>query len=325
MEYENFYYGLQNKSTITKQIKELINEDGWNNYYSFKAKPISNSIIDQDPFFRWLRLRYKFRGAILKIDPFTVYNWHTDDRRGVCINMRLNLEAQSISAFETNQKGLLSTFHELKYEQDTYYLFNPQVTHFVVNCDTPRYIFSIEFEKEINKLNYSDLLEDIKFNWENKYNENTLFNRIKIDNFNAIKKQLHSNLAPMIKSNYSVKQFDVLTEDLQQCDLLNDEMNRLRLFKHWLKTTVYVINDNEFNLYSDIKDESYKYSLLLPLNQDCLIKFFDHKNKEIKKCSLYGPSIVNEIVPNYSYFEGPKPLILVKIRLNKTANLNFKK
>lgn len=324
MEFRNFYYGLEHKSQIVDDVKKLIDGDGWRNYYAFKAKPIPTEIVDKDPFFRWLRQRYKFRCAILNIAPNTIYDWHTDDRRGVCINMKLSTDDRSTSAFELERSSLSVKFHELQYEPNTYYVFNPQVTHFVINHHTERYIFSVEFERDDVSLSYEDLLEDIKFNWEHKYDENTLFNKINIENYGDLRKKISSYLLPKIKDKVGKTQFDLDRHILEECQELTDALNPTKLFNHCVTSTVYVIGANEYNLYSDILEEKYNKSILFPVNQDCTIKFFDNNNNLIKTGILNGPAIINERIPHVSVSEGFKPLVLFKIKLNKVLNLKFK-
>jgi hypothetical protein len=43
-------------------------------------------------------------------------------------------------------------FSELKYNKNTFYLFNSQYLHQVINFSEPRYLFTIEFAQDRNSL-----------------------------------------------------------------------------------------------------------------------------------------------------------------------------
>ena len=62
-------------------------------------------IIFEDDFFKWLVKRYHFVAGILKLDPYTCYDWHTDTRRGVGINMLLTTNQRSFCVFTENKNN----------------------------------------------------------------------------------------------------------------------------------------------------------------------------------------------------------------------------
>jgi hypothetical protein len=161
------YYELINKSNITQRLLDTAhNSSQWIDYYNFKAKLVPPEMLFEDEFFKWLVKRYDFIAGILKLDPYTCYDWHTDTRRGVGINMLLTPEARSICAFTHNKEDAVFKIEELKYKPSTYYLFNTQVPHTVYNFETTRYLLSIEFAKDKNELTFDDLIKDIKVNYE---------------------------------------------------------------------------------------------------------------------------------------------------------------
>jgi hypothetical protein len=114
----------------------------------------------------WLSHRFSFVAGILKLDPYICYDWHTDTRRGVGINMLLTPEARSICAFAPNKEGAVFKIEELKYKPSTYYLFNTQVPHTVYNFETTRYLLSIEFAKDKEQLTYEKLLKEVMVDYE---------------------------------------------------------------------------------------------------------------------------------------------------------------
>jgi hypothetical protein len=162
------YYELLNKSSITSKLLDVAhNSDEWLDYFNFKAKLIPPEILFQDEFFVWLKQRYDFVGGILKLDPYTCYDWHTDTRRGVGINMLLTPNMRSVCVFKDNENyDQVFKIKELVYKPTTYYLFNTQTEHAVMNFEATRYLVSIEFAKERHQLSFEDLLIDIRTNYE---------------------------------------------------------------------------------------------------------------------------------------------------------------
>ena len=161
------YYEIGRKSTIKDEVFDFaISPSEWMPYYNFDAKQLPHELIYQDEFFRWLSQRYSFIAGVLRLDPYTCYNWHTDTRRGVGINMLLTPNTRSFCAFAFDLNQLVFKIEELKYKPNTYYLFNTQVPHTVYNFETTRYLLSVEFAKDKDELSFNDLLKDIQTNYE---------------------------------------------------------------------------------------------------------------------------------------------------------------
>jgi hypothetical protein len=161
------YYELEKKSTITQSLIDTAHDSTeWIDYFNFKARLVPPEILFQDEFFIWLVKRYDFIAGILKLDPYTCYDWHTDTKRGVGINMLLTPHARSFCAFAPKKSEQVFKIEELSYKPMTYYLFNTQVNHTVYNFETTRYLLSIEFAKEKHELSFEDLLVDIRTHYE---------------------------------------------------------------------------------------------------------------------------------------------------------------
>ena len=161
------YYELINKSTITQSLLDVAhNSTEWIDYFNFKAKLVPPEVLFEDEFFKWLVKRYDFIAGILKLDPYVCYDWHTDTRRGVGINMLLTPHSRSFCAFKFDIDQPVFKIEELKYKPSTYYLFNTQVEHTVYNFETTRYLMSIEFAKDKDQLSFNDLVKDIQTNYE---------------------------------------------------------------------------------------------------------------------------------------------------------------
>jgi hypothetical protein len=114
-----------------------------------------------DPILYMLGMQHKLAVGIIRLDPHTTYDWHTDTRRGVSINMLLN-NAKSNCLFSVSEAEATHSFVELKYRLGSYYLFNNQVPHMVLNFNESRYLMSVEFEADKNELTFDKLLGKMK-------------------------------------------------------------------------------------------------------------------------------------------------------------------
>ena len=93
MEHQPPYYRIPYlpgiMGTLDKALVDSTEED-WVEHYSFKALPLDvESLIKEDPLLSWLNAIHPFSAGILSMDPWSYYDWHTDERRGVSINMML--------------------------------------------------------------------------------------------------------------------------------------------------------------------------------------------------------------------------------------------
>jgi hypothetical protein len=161
------YYEIGRKSTIKDEVFDFaISPTEWMPYYKFDAKQLPHELIYKDNFFVWLSQRYNFIAGVLKLDPYTCYNWHTDTRRGVGVNMLLTPNTRSFCVFSADTEQLVFKIEELKYKPNTYYLFNTQVPHTVYNFETTRYLLSVEFAKDCDELSFENLVKDVQQNYE---------------------------------------------------------------------------------------------------------------------------------------------------------------
>ena len=156
------YYEIPNKSVIAKEVLDFaLNTKNWQEYYNFKAVQVPNEIIAKDPFLNKLAFVHQFMAGIVRLDPHVCYDWHTDTRRGVGVNMLLNPEINSHCLFAKDE-GVQFPFEELPYKPDTYYLFNTQTRHTVFNFDQPRYLFTLEFLADKDQLSFNALYYQMK-------------------------------------------------------------------------------------------------------------------------------------------------------------------
>lgn len=116
---------------------------GWD---GFLLEP---DIYLSEPFLGALNEAFPIKfGGIIKMAPWMVYKWHQDRDRKGGVNMLLTGKDTSHCLFtsDLDEEHLQIPVSELYYKEDTFYLFNTQERHMVLNRDKIRYLFSIEFE-----------------------------------------------------------------------------------------------------------------------------------------------------------------------------------
>lgn len=158
------FHEIKTKSVITQAvINTAIRPDAqWVKYYNFDATRIPNDILALDPVLLAIGSKHPLMGGVVMLPPNTFYNWHKDDRRGVSINMVLNPhDGVSHCVFTPDKDVVVGEFVELQYQPDTYYVFNTQVDHMVLNFDKPRLLLTVEFGEDKNALSYDDLLLEL--------------------------------------------------------------------------------------------------------------------------------------------------------------------
>ena len=157
------YIPLPVKSSISEDLHDYaINALDWTQYYNFKAVPVPREILRRDSFLVKLAGKRVFHAGILRMEPNTCYNWHVDTDRKVGLNMLLSDDGDSRCLFMDGEPGVVFKTQELLYQPDTYYVFNTQVPHMVLNTARPRYLFSVEFLEADRRLTFDELCEDIK-------------------------------------------------------------------------------------------------------------------------------------------------------------------
>ena len=159
------YAIAQDTSLISKGLLEYalnVPAGHWVQYYNFIATPIPHEMLLAEPFLVHLASKRKFHAGVLCMQPNTCYNWHVDTDRKVGLNMLLSDDGNSRCMFLSGKPGVVFEVEELKYEPASYYVFNTQVPHMVLNTTQPRYLFSLEFLEEDRGLTFDELCKDIE-------------------------------------------------------------------------------------------------------------------------------------------------------------------
>jgi hypothetical protein len=154
----NCFYKFKTKSEVIANNYQTIIENlsnKWELYFGFEVIEIPNKIWIQESLLNKINKTFPILSVgITRLHPNQIYDLHIDENRGVCVNMKLNYNFYSECSFEVPGKTVI-----VPYEENTFFLFNNQLPHKVVNGDGTRYMFTIEFVKDKRELNYKTVLE----------------------------------------------------------------------------------------------------------------------------------------------------------------------
>jgi hypothetical protein len=145
---------IKTKSTeLALYLEDVISNQDlfWQEHFGFDAHPIENIWIKKELALNQIDAIHPIKQlGLLKIPSKSFYNWHVDDFRQSCINMLISKDHHSYSIFGDYKNSYYhNNIIELKYNPFTYYLFNNQKKHAVVNLDCKdRYLLSLYFEEE---------------------------------------------------------------------------------------------------------------------------------------------------------------------------------
>jgi len=147
---ENCYASLKEKSSVVVDYCKKIIENKdllWYSYFGFNINLVPRKIVLQEPVLAKINEKFAInRAAVVMMEPYQNYLWHSDLYRDACINMLLSCDHTSHCLFGIKKDEQSFYFHELKYAPSTFYIFNNKFQHSVINFEQKRYLFSIEFE-----------------------------------------------------------------------------------------------------------------------------------------------------------------------------------
>lgn len=150
---------LQKAEGIVDYVSWVVQQDlPWGKHFGFDAQPISEYWIEEEPALRTVHACAPIKQlGLLRVPQQSMYDWHTDEYRLSCLNLLISQDHHSHTLFGGQRDHINKDICELKYEPRTYYLFNNQVEHCVINLDGPRYLISLYFEQETPYQELKDL------------------------------------------------------------------------------------------------------------------------------------------------------------------------
>lgn len=151
------YHEITQKAEFLPQyFKDNFDSFTWNKYFQFDAVELPiQLVLDNEPILKKLHKTFEIEGVgFLRVTKHSTYNWHKDKNRGVTINLLVSTPETSHCIFARDSDSIVSNITELKYEPNTFYIFNTQVSHMVINTGEDRYMFSVRFKLNREKLSY---------------------------------------------------------------------------------------------------------------------------------------------------------------------------
>ena len=146
--------------TQTKKLKNYFKEMPVDEIIS-GLKFANSRWIDKDAGLTSLHKLYPLKMlGLLRIPPNSIYDWHKDEYRLSTVNMLIKHD-HSHCLFGKSRDNYYINITELSYQPYTYYLFNNQQYHSVLNFNKPRYLFSLYFDKELDYTSLKELLHPI--------------------------------------------------------------------------------------------------------------------------------------------------------------------
>ena len=138
----------------------LVTANIWARHYGLDIMAVSDEIWYKEPLLRRITQRFPIEvGFIVRIPPNNSYNWHTDGTRAAGINLKLTAESRSHTLFAENVDEWNDSFTELDYEFKSFYLFNTQHRHCVLNFDSYRYLFTLQFVQTKDQITYKEIYD----------------------------------------------------------------------------------------------------------------------------------------------------------------------
>ena len=133
----------------------------WSDRLGFDYVVIEKNIWINEPILDLINKKFPVGACIvMKMEKNDIYEWHRDADRGVCINMLLTHDHFSECFFYDKKETII-----LDYQPNKFYLFNNQKFHRIKNYEKTRYLFSVCFLDEKDKLDYNTI-----YTWMNTNN-----------------------------------------------------------------------------------------------------------------------------------------------------------
>jgi hypothetical protein len=158
---DQYFKKFKTQSTnIASIAPALVTVDLWAKQFGLDIMIVSDEIWYNEPLLRTITQKFPIEiGSIIRIPPNTVYNWHVDGTRAAGINLKLSGDGISHSLFGETVDEWNDTFTELKYDYKSFYLFNTQHKHSVINFDSYRYMFSVQFAQTKDQITYQEIYD----------------------------------------------------------------------------------------------------------------------------------------------------------------------
>lgn len=169
---DNYYFEISESYQNIDSVKKFIPTATWEWVPYMSVASNFHESIQVDPFIKDIVEQFNGKFKLYKIPAKQVYHWHRDFKVGCSLNMVLE-EYNSHSLFTLSERDKMSAegsttyvepIIELIYKPETWYIFNSQERHTVINLDSrDRVLFTLIMPKQTN---YHDVLS-----WYKEYSK----------------------------------------------------------------------------------------------------------------------------------------------------------
>lgn len=161
-----FYKITTNTNNITDYFKNNFEKLSWHEHESlWNLALVPLDVLLENNVLYTIHKKFEIEGAgFIKMDSEECYKWHKDFSRGPAINMHMNpFDCLSLCLFQTNELNKERIkYISLNYQPETFYLFNTQVEHMILTFSRTRYLFTLQFKKTKEELEYNEVLNFLK-------------------------------------------------------------------------------------------------------------------------------------------------------------------
>jgi hypothetical protein len=161
---DDLFYEINSTPDYLEEVRNFSKTAEWTwvpfmnisiNFQNTLGKKISKS----DIFLSNLQTKFSGTLRLYMFPRMTVYNWHRDSAMGCSLNLVME-DYNSSSLFTRSNQSILNEVIQLPYKKNTWYLFNSQILHSVVNLDQKdRILLTFTFPKNVS---YDEVLSYIK-------------------------------------------------------------------------------------------------------------------------------------------------------------------
>lgn len=148
------------ESSLVKQFIGFFKLLPLREHTGFQTHPVEKKYWSNESLLSKINKNFPIeKCGLLRMDPYTCYDWHTDVTRGVCINWLVEHQ-NSYCLFGEKIDDINLNIIRIPYESNKFFLFNNQIPHTVTNFEGHRYMFTVVFDKQKDDLCYKDV-----YNW----------------------------------------------------------------------------------------------------------------------------------------------------------------
>jgi len=161
----NYFYKIKESYQNINAVKKFIPTAEWQWFPYVTVASNFYESIEVDPFIKDVTSQFTGTLKLYKFPAKQVYHWHKDANIGCSLNMVFReYNSHTLFTHPERDNKHVEPIIELKYEPETWYIFNSQENHTVINLDDQdRILFTLIMPKGIN---YHDVV-----NWYKEHSK----------------------------------------------------------------------------------------------------------------------------------------------------------